>query len=64
MNGFISVKEAAVRWDISERQVQKLCVAGRITGVTLFADRWAIPEETQKPTRTARAKQGPKSLKA
>ncbi len=60
MNGYISVREAAARWDISERQVQKLCVTGRINGVTRFSDAWAIPEDTPKPTRTAKSKQGPK----
>ena len=61
MNGYISVKEAAERWDISERQVQKLCVTDRIPGVTRFSNTWAIPEDTPKPTRTGKAKPGPKS---
>ena len=60
MKGYISVREAAARWDISERQVQKLCGVGRIPGVFRFVDRWAIPEGTKKPTRTARIKPGPK----
>ena len=58
MNGYISVKEAAQRWDISTRQVQKLCNAGRIEGVIQFSSTWAIPENTPKPTRTAVSKQG------
>jgi len=60
MNGYMSTKDAATRWMISERQVQKLCGTGRIAGVTQFAGSWAIPEETQKPTRTAKSKQGQK----
>jgi len=60
MNGYISVKDAAIRWDISERQVQKLCITGRIKGVTRFSNAWAIPEDTDKPTRTATTKTGPK----
>ena len=64
MNGYISVKEAAIRWDISERQVQKLCGTGRISGVTLFAGSWAIPEDAEKPTRTAKTKPGPKQTYA
>ena len=63
MNGYISVKEAAARWDISERQVQTLCETGRIHGVTKFVGRWAIPEDTQKPTRTGKAKPGRKPKK-
>ena len=60
MNGYISVREAAARWDISERQVQKLCGTERIPGVIRFGNSWAIPEDTKKPTRTAVSKPGPK----
>jgi hypothetical protein len=60
MNGYISVKEAAARWDLSKRQVQKLCRDGRIEGAVIFSDSWAIPEGAPKPTRTARTKPGPK----
>jgi len=60
MNGYISVREAAERWDISLRQVQKLCCTGRIPGIIHFANSWAIPEDTAKPTRTAKSKPGPK----
>ena len=58
MNGYISTREAAARWNISERQVQKLCGADRIPGVVQFVDRWAIPEDAQKPTRTPKTKPG------
>ena len=60
MNGYISVREAAERWDISKRQVQKLCLEGRIAGVARFSNAWVIPEDTTKPTRTAKTKPGPK----
>ncbi len=61
MDGYMSVKEAAELWDISERQVQKLCSEGRIIGVTRFSNSWVIPIDLPKPTRTARSKPGPKS---
>lgn len=60
MNGYMSAKEAAMRWDISERQVQKLCMAGRVIGVIRFGNSWVLPEDAQKPTRTAKSKPGPK----
>ena len=60
MNGYIDVKEAAKRWDISIRQVQKLCGTGRIDGVIQFSSTWAIPENAPKPTRTAVSKPGVK----
>lgn len=47
---YISVKEAAQRWGISERRVRALCEAGRIEGVTHVGDWvWSIPAETQRP---------------
>ena len=64
MTGYISVREAAARWDITTRQVQKLCADGRIEGAVHFANSWAIPEDTVKPTRTVPVKPGPKPKKA
>jgi len=60
MIGYLSVKDAAAKWDISERQVQILCVNGRIKGATRFAKVWAIPEDAVKPTRTVTVKPGSK----
>ena len=57
MNGYISVREAAERWNITERQVQKLCAEGRIDGVTRFANAWAIPDDTKN--RRAQASLNP-----
>jgi hypothetical protein len=60
MNGYLSVKEAAGRWNITERQVQRLCAEGRIPGVIQFVGSWAIPEDAPKPTRPGKLKPGPK----
>jgi len=60
MTGYIGTVEAAKRWDITERQVQKMCADGRILGAVLFMHRWAIPEDAVKPTRTGKLKPGPK----
>jgi len=60
MNGYMDVKQAAQLWDISARQVQKLCSEGRVEGAVLFATAWAIPNDAPKPTRTAKSKPGPK----
>ena len=46
---FISSKEAAEKWGISERRIQKLCEEGRITGVVRFVRVWAIPKDAEKP---------------
>ena len=47
---FISASEAAVKWGISERRVQKLCEEGRISGVAKFSRMWLIPKDAEKPT--------------
>ena len=46
---YISTKEAAMKWDISERRIQKLCEEGRIPGVIRFVRVWAIPKDAEKP---------------
>ncbi len=46
---YISIKEAALKWDISERTVQQLCSSGRIAGAEKFSGSWAIPQSASKP---------------
>lgn len=47
---YISAKEAAEKWGISERRVRALCESGRIEGVTRCGDWvWSIPAETPRP---------------
>ena len=49
MAEMISVREAAVRWNITERRVATLCKNGRIAGAEKQGNRWLIPAGTQKP---------------
>lgn len=46
---FISVKEVSIKWNKSERWVQKLCAEGRIDGVQRFGNSWMIPKLAEKP---------------
>ena len=46
---FISAPEAARKWGISERRVQKLCEENRIPGVAKFSRLWLIPKDVEKP---------------
>ena len=46
---YISVQEAAVKWGISERRIQKLCEENRIPGVEWFRRMWLIPKVAEKP---------------
>ena len=49
MTGFMTVKEAAKKWNVSERQVQILCKNGSIKGVERIGRSWIIPENIEKP---------------
>jgi molybdate transport repressor ModE-like protein len=46
---YISVKEAALKWNISERRVLQYCKEQRIPGLQRFGRSWAIPEDADKP---------------
>ena len=61
MNGYIQAEEMAKRWNVSLRQVQRLCTEGRVDGAVKFGNTWAIPENVPKPTRTGNLKPGRKS---
>lgn len=51
MNKFISVKEASIKWNISERSVRNYCALGRVEGAVLVGKTWMIPKDTKKPIR-------------
>ncbi len=46
---YISTKEAAQRWGISERRVRVLCQEGRIDGAMKSSWAYLIPSDAQKP---------------
>lgn len=46
---YLTVKEFAEKWHLSERRIQKLCIENRIEGVIRFGHSWAIPEDAKKP---------------
>ena len=52
MEEYISIREAAEKWNITIRQVQNHCKSGRITGVMKVGTNWLIPEGTQRPKYT------------
>lgn len=45
---FISAPEAARKWGISERRVQKLCEEKRIPGVAKFRRIWLKQKDAEK----------------
>ncbi|WP_373215642.1 helix-turn-helix domain-containing protein [Ruminococcus sp. 5_1_39BFAA] len=56
---YMSCAEAAGKWGISERRVQKLCEGNRISGVSKFGSMWLIPKNAKKPIdgRTKKGKE-------
>jgi len=56
MNGYISVQEAAEKWNVTPRQVQILCKEGRIKGAEMMSRIWVIPVDAKKPTRKPKEK--------
>ncbi|MDD2212870.1 MAG: helix-turn-helix domain-containing protein [Clostridia bacterium] len=46
---YITTKEAAKKWGLTERRVQVLCRQGKIPGVFRLGWAWAIPKNSEKP---------------
>ncbi len=49
MLSFISAKEAAEKWEISQRRVAILCSEKRIDGAMMVGNMWIIPSSAEKP---------------
>jgi hypothetical protein len=54
---YLSIKQTAERWGISERRIQVLCKEGRIPGTITIGRTWGIPDDAEKP-KDARIKSG------
>ena len=46
---YMSCPQAAKKWSISERRIQKLCEENRIDGVVRLSRVWLIPRNAEKP---------------
>ena len=49
MEEYISIREAAEKWNVSERRVNQYCSDGRILGAQRIGRSWAIPAGAEKP---------------
>lgn len=47
---YMSAREAADKWGISQRRVAVLCAENRINNATMVGNMWIIPSDTKKPT--------------
>ena len=46
---YITVKQAAEKWGISDRRVRILCSEGKISGATREGRSWMLPSDAKKP---------------
>jgi len=60
VNGYVQAEDLTEKWNVTARQIQTLCKAGKIDGAVKFGTTWAIPEDAVKPTRTVKLKPGRK----
>ena len=51
MPEYISAREAAARWGVSERSVRNYCAQGRVPGAFITGKTWNVPADAQKPGR-------------
>lgn len=52
---YISVSQAAKKWNISDRSVRNYCALGRVMGARLVGKTWEIPDISEKPERATRS---------
>ena len=49
MNGYITVQEAAIKWNVTDRQIQLWYKAGKVKDSVMLSRIWIIPEDAEKP---------------
>lgn len=49
MSVFVSAKEIARKWKISQRRVSVLCNENRVNGAMMVGNMWIIPSDSEKP---------------
>ncbi len=47
----MSIKEASILWNVSERSVRNYCALGRVEGAIMEGGVWKIPADAKKPVR-------------
>lgn len=46
---YMTTKEAAVKWGITNRMVLYYCTTGRIDGASKMGNTWLLPKAAEKP---------------
>ena len=58
---YMTVYDAARKWNTSERLVQRYCASGRIAGAEKFGSSWRIPVGAEKPKDPRREQSAPET---
>jgi len=53
---YITAREAAEKWNISQRRVSILCAENRIPDVAMLGNMWIIPRDAEKPDDARKSK--------
>ena len=59
---YITVKQAAQKWNLSERSVRGYCQEGKLKGTVRVGNTWGIPEDAVKPARKKRVQTKKRTL--
>lgn len=54
---YMSISDAAAKWNVTNRRIQVLCAQERIPGACRIGNMWAIPKDAEKPV-DARVRSG------
>lgn len=46
---YMTTKEAAEKWGVSDRRILQYCNTGRISGAAKMGNTWIIPIDAKKP---------------
>ena len=61
---YITAREAAEKWNISQRRVSILCAENRIPNVAMLGNMWIIPRDAEKPDDARKTKSAKRSESA
>ena len=54
---YMTIKEASILWNLSERSVRNYCALGRVEGAVIEGGVWKIPLNAKKPVRANEKKE-------
>lgn len=56
MEGYMTVQQAAAKWDVTPRQIQLWCKTGKLIGAQKWNRDWVISENVERPPKKHKKK--------